>query len=591
MIFRTLLLQSLILVTFSVSAWAQREVNIKLIQTSDIHGVLFPFDYVNNKAIDYGMAHVYTYVKKQRQAGTHEVILLDNGDILQGQPTVYYANFIDTTGKHLVSSVMNYMGYDVGTVGNHDIEAGPKVYNKLINDFEFPWLSANTIDTRTAKPYFKPYTVIKRDGIRIAILGLTTPGIPKWLSPNLWANMEFTDMIESARMWMDTIQIKENPHIVIGLFHAGHDATYEGANPENPSNDNASRLVAQQVPGFDVVLIGHDHDRMISKVASLNGDSVLIADPGSKAQLVSDISIKVQLDSENNIISKDVSGKLVPMKGLMPDPEFVSTFSNFTRDVENFVDRRIGSFTAPVTSRDAYFGPSAFIQLIHSAQLGISNSQISFAAPLSFSTSIERGDVFVRDLFKLYSYENLLYIMNLTGKEIKDYLEYSYGLWLNTMTSANDNLLLFRTNQNKKPITNSKGQALLKSSFYNFDSAAGIKYTVDVSKPVGKRITITSMEDGSPFSTDKTYRVAINSYRGTGGGGHLTNGVGLTKEEMEERIVNISSFDMRHYLMKWIERTGKITPKKPNNWQIVPASWVKQAAKRDNALLFGNEEE
>ncbi len=583
------LFRVILLLAIAFPSTAQKTVNLRIVQTTDIHGVLFPFDYINNTAIDYGLAHVYTYVNQLRQNPNHEVILLDNGDILQGQPTVYYANFIDTTGQHLVSKVMNYMGYDAGTVGNHDIEAGAKVYDKLKMDFKFPWLAANVIDTRTGKPYFKPYTVITRNDVKIAVLGLTTPGVTKWLSPNLWANMQFTDMIDAAKMWMDSIRIKENPHVVIGLFHSGHDASYEGANPEKPLNDNASMLIAQLVPGFDAVLIGHDHDRLITKVANINGDSVLIADPSSKAQMVSDICIRVSLDNKNNVTSKEVTGKLVPMQGLMPNPEFVSTFSRFTREVEDFVDRKVGSLTTKVSSRDAYFGPSAFINIIHSAQLSISNSEISFSAPLSFDTRIEQGNIYVRDLFKLYSYENLLYIMNLTGKEIKDYLEYSYGLWYNTMTREDDNLLLFRSNGNGKRVLHNQGRAILKSSFYNFDSAAGIKYQVDVSRPVGERINIISMENGLPFYPEKIYRVAINSYRGTGGGGHLTEGVGLSKEELQKRIVNISSYDMRYYLMKWIERYNRITPEKPTNWEVIPVEWATKAIETDKVLLFGTD--
>jgi 2',3'-cyclic-nucleotide 2'-phosphodiesterase / 3'-nucleotidase len=583
------LLRCILLIFIVAPATAQQKTTLRVVQTTDVHGVLFPFDYINNTAIDYGMAHVYTYVKKLRKNTEEEVILLDNGDLLQGQPTVYYANFVDTTGQHLVSKVMNYMQYDAATVGNHDIEAGPRVYNQLINDFKHPWLSANIIDTRTSKPYFKPYTVIERNNVRIAILGLTTPGVTKWLSPNLWPNMKFIDMIESAKMWMDTIQSKEKPHVIIGLFHSGHDATYEGADPTKPFNDNASILVAEQVPGFDAILIGHDHDRLLTKVANINGDSVLIADPGARARLVSDITIKVDLDSSFNLISKRVEGRIVSMQGLMPDPEYVSNFSSFNRGVEEFVDRRIGVFTAPVSSRDAYFGPSAFVNLIHSAQLGISNSEVSFAAPLSFDTSIDQGNVYVRDLFKLYSYENLLYIMNLTGKEIKDYLEYSYGLWLNTMTSSEDNLLLFRTNGSNKPVLHNRGRAILKSSFYNFDSASGINYLVDVTKPAGSRITISSMANGTPFDYERVYKVAINSYRGAGGGGHLTEGVGLSKEEMRKRIVNMSTYDMRYYLMKWIERTGRITPTSSQNWQIMPTDWVEKAIVKDRYLLFGEE--
>jgi 2',3'-cyclic-nucleotide 2'-phosphodiesterase/3'-nucleotidase len=580
-------LQLVVVLLFSSSISAQKDVTLRVIQTSDVHGALFPFDFINNRAVDFGMAHVHSYVNQLRSNNNHEVILLDNGDILQGQPTVYYANFIDTLGQHLVSKVMNFMNYDAATIGNHDIEAGPRVYDQLTEDFLFPWLSANIIDKRTGQPYFQPYTIIERNDVKIAILGLTTPGITKWLSPNLWKNMEFLDMIDAAKMWMDTIRTKEKPHVIIGLFHSGHDATYEGANPELPLNDNASLLVAQQVPGFDAVLIGHDHDRVIKKVVNIVGDTVLIADPGSRAQLVSDITIKVSFDKNYKLVKKSVSGKLVPMQGLIPDPTYVILFSNFTSEVEEFVDRKIGQFTSTVTTRDAYVGPSAFVNIIHSAQLAISNCDVSFAAPLSFDSSIEQGYVYVRDMFKLYSYENLLYIMLLTGKEIKDYLEYSYGLWMNTMTSDKDDMLLFRTNEKGQKIVQNRGRGILRSSFYNFDSAAGIRYQVDLTKMPGDRINIISMDDGSEFSYDKSYRVAINSYRGTGGGGHLTEGVGLSKEELAKRTLSVSSHDMRYYLMNWIERTGKIAPTKPENWEVIPKEWIKKASERDTNFLFG----
>src|SRR5690554_3470272 len=116
----------------ALTTTAQRNVTLKIIQTSDVHGVLFPFDYINNRAINHGLAHVHSYVKKQRQVPDQHVILLDNGDILQGQPPVYFANYIDTAKQHLVSKVMNYMAYDAATVGNHDIEAGPNIYNRLV---------------------------------------------------------------------------------------------------------------------------------------------------------------------------------------------------------------------------------------------------------------------------------------------------------------------------------------------------------------------------------------------------------------------------------------------------------------------------
>ncbi len=214
---------SILLLIAAFTAFAQRQVTIKVLQTSDVHGALFPYDFIRNTPTDGSLARVYTYVKQERSNTNQQVILLDNGDILQGQPTVYYSNFIDSTNPNIVSQMLNYMGYDAATVGNHDIETGPGVYRKVERESSFPWLAANAVSTTTGKPAFKPYVVLERNGIRIAVLGLITPGIPKWLPKILWPNMQFNDMVESARYWVKYIQKKEKPQVIIGLFHSGHD--------------------------------------------------------------------------------------------------------------------------------------------------------------------------------------------------------------------------------------------------------------------------------------------------------------------------------------------------------------------------------
>lgn len=575
---------------FSLFTSAQKEVTLRIVQTSDVHGTLFPFDYINNKAIDYGLAQVSSYVDILRANPKQEVILLDNGDFLQGQPTVYYSNYVDTTEQHIVSKIMNYMAYDAASVGNHDIEAGPRLYNELIDEFTFPWLSANIVDTRSQLPYFKPYTIIEKRGIRVAVLGLTTPGISKWLHPQLWPHMHFNDMVESAKQWIDSIRINESPHVIVGLFHSGHDAFYGGGTPNEPLNENASLLVAQQVPGFDIILIGHDHDLTIKKVKNIEGDSVIVVDPGSHARYISDITINISVDEHDAVTKKTVNAQLIPMNKLIPNPNYVSIFSNFTDEVEEFVGRKIGYFSQSITTRDAYFGPSCFVNLIHSVQLGISKCDISFAAPLFFDATIDKGYVYMRDMFKLYSFENHLYIINLTGSEVQKYLEYSYSLWMNTMTSENDHMLLFQTDENNVPLLNSNGRATLKTHYYHFDSAAGIRYDVDLSKPAGSRVQILSMDDGSPFDAEKTYKVAVNSYRGNGGGGHFAHGVGLSDTELKSRVVSVSSKDMRYYLMNWIENCGRLEPATPQNWRIIPVEWAQQAVERDRQLLFGNQE-
>ncbi|MCI0471840.1 MAG: metallophosphoesterase, partial [Candidatus Aminicenantes bacterium] len=201
-------------------------VTLKIIATTDVHGAFFPYDFIKNEEARTSLAQVYTYVKEQRQNKEQEVILLDNGDILQGQPSVYYANFEVPDKPHVCAELLNYMNYDAGTVGNHDIETGHPVYDRIAKEFHFPWLSANTIDTATGLPYFKPYTIIERKGIKVAVLGLTTPHIPRWLPENIWKGMSFEDMIETAKKWVSIIKEKENPQVIIGLFHSGVDPAY-----------------------------------------------------------------------------------------------------------------------------------------------------------------------------------------------------------------------------------------------------------------------------------------------------------------------------------------------------------------------------
>jgi 2',3'-cyclic-nucleotide 2'-phosphodiesterase/3'-nucleotidase len=473
--------------------------------------------------------------------------------------------------------MLNYMGYDAATVGNHDVETGPAVYRKVERESNFPWLAANAINTTTGKPAFKPYTVIERAGVKVAVLGLITPGIPKWLPKILWPNMQFNDMVESAKYWVKYIQKKEKPHIIIGLFHSGYDASYGGADANEKNNENAALLVAKQVPGFDVILIGHDHKELAQKFPNVNGDSVLVLDPRSSARLLSEATITVSLNRCKKVKWKRVEGKLVEMKSYDPDADFMAHFSEFYNKVSSFVSNPIGRFTKPISSAEAYFGPTEFMDLIHDVQLKISGADISLAAPLSYVSSIDSGAITISDMFKLYRFENFLYTMELTGKEIDGFLEHAASLWFNTMTSPNDTLIRFKREN---------GRIRLYANYYNFDSAAGIYYTIDVSKPEGNRVTITTLADGTPFDPNKTYKVAINSYRGNGGGGHLTEGAGIPHEELSKRVISSTDKDLRLYMMKYIEKQGVIEPICHSYWKLTPEDWVKVAIERDRKILF-----
>lgn len=556
----------------AVHASQDGEVTLKLIETSDVHGCYFPYDFIRNKPMKGSLARVSSYVKEQREK-YENVILMDNGDILQGQPVAYYYNYMDTISEHVCAAMLNYMKYDVGTMGNHDVETGHAVYDRWVRQCNFPVLGANIVDNKTEKPYLPPYQVIEKEGVKIAILGMITPAIPSWLPEQLWSGLHFEDMEDCARKWVKIIREKENPDVLVGLFHAGP----EGNKLDNVV-ENGSGNVAKSVPGFDVVFMGHDHTRRYEKVVNVEGDSVLLIDPANMSKVVSEVTFTIK-KQDGKVVSKQVEGKLVNMDGYAPDADFMNIFSGAYETTMDFVSRNIGRIEHTISSKEAFFGPSAFVDLIHQLQLDIAGADISFCAPLSAYEEIKKGDICVSDMFNLYKYENLLYTMKLTGKEIKDFLEMSYALWTNQMQSPDDHLMLLNEEDN--------GFCRFKNPSFNFDSAAGIIYTVDVTKPQGEKIRIERMANGEPFDLNKTYRVAVNSYRGNGGGDLLTKGAGIPKTELAKRIVYSTDKDLRYYLMKRIEEVKVLEPKPLNQWKFIPEEWTVPASKRDYDILFG----
>lgn len=567
---------ALIMTALLTSCHKPQPVHIKMVCTSDVHGNFFPYDFRSDKPASGSLARVSSYLNELRSSPLGDnVVLLDNGDILQGQPTAYYYNTVAIEHKHLASEVLNYLKCDVAMLGNHDIETGGPTYQRYIGDLECAVVGGNIYLESTDVPFVPPYVVVERSGVRIAIIGLTTPAIPNWLPRVLWKGLEFHDMESAAKHWMQYVNEHESPDLIVGLFHSG----YEGGITTNEYKENAARDVAVNVPGFDAVFFGHDHQAFCDKVVNVAGDTVWLLNPANNANQIAVLDVEYKKGSEPHWVLK---AELVNVNAYEPDTAYMSHFASHMERVKKYVSKKLGESTHRISSRDAYFGPSDFIDFIHRMQLDITKAEVSFAAPLAFSTWLPEGDIHVRDMFNLYRYENMLYVMQLTGQEIKDYLEMSYGQWTNQMKSPNDHLLLFdeSTLDSKKP--------RLKNIYYNFDSAAGIIYEVDVTKPVGSRVRIKSMANGAAFTPNRTYRVALNSYRGNGGGELLTKGAGVPHDELENRLLYSTDVDLRFYMINYIEMRGSVDPKSLNQWKFVPEKWTLPAAERDYKLLFEN---
>lgn len=580
------------------------EVNFTIIETTDIHGMIFPYNFITDKEENTSIANIFSYVKKLRNEGK-TVLLLDNGDTLQGQPTVYYYNFVATNEKHIWTEILNYMNYDVVTMGNHDIETGHNVYDKIVKEIKAQVVVANLIDEKTKEPYFKPYTIIKKNGIKIAILGMIEPAIERQLPKILYEGIVAEDMVECAKKWVEIIKEKEKPDMLVGLFHSGANYTED---KEKYKNENASQLVAEEVEGFDIIFVGHDHQGWSGKgydevtkqktkdVRSPSGKIIPIYGGVNAARSFASVDVNMVYDEDSKSWNIDFKGELVDPSQFEADKEFLNRFDGDREKIKTWVGRDIGELNTKLTSDEAMFGDSYFLSLIHDLQFEIAEKElgekadISFAAPLSKDAVLNVGEVKVRDMFNLYPYENFFYVMRLTGKQIKDVMEYSYIRQFNVMKNKNDHLINFKKDASGKLIFNKRYNSYdTLTATYNYESMAGLNYTVDVRKGYGERINIISMSDGSDFDLNREYKVAINSYRGSGGGGHLTQGAGIDLKTLQnmDLVIKSTDKDLRFYMIKWFEeQTDSITVEKLNNWKVIPEDYLKAGRERDYKLLY-----
>lgn len=555
-----------------------KTIRMKVIETSDVHGHFFPYDFIQRKPLKGTLARVSTYVDKQREEYGDRLLLIDNGDILQGQPCVYWSNYVMPHDENLAASVVNYMRYDAETVGNHDIETGHGVYDKWIREVRCPVLGANIVNKSDGKPYVQPYTIIEREGVKIAILGMITPTISYWLGESLWQGLEFQEMVGCAKKWVKHLKEVEHADLIFGLFHSGLEG---GIKQQGGIEEDATKRVAEEVEGIDVIFFGHDHTVHNMTVKNPKGEDVVIVDPSCYAQNIAEATITLTYD-RGKLINKIIKGEIVDVRDVEVDEKMTEHFRPQTEQIKQYVERHIGNFACPAYTRDSYFGNSAFTDFIHELQLRITGADISLNAPLSFDARIDAGQVTVADMFKLYRYENLLCVLNMTGRELLGHLEMSYDQWANTMTGPDDHLLLLSERSH-----NDQQRLGFRNFTFNFDSAAGIDYEVDVTKPDGEKVRILRMSNGEPFSLDRTYRVVMNSYRANGGGELITKGAGIAKEELQSRIIYESELDLRHYLMEEIERMKTVEPKAADNWRFVPEEWTIPAGKRDRKIIFG----
>ena len=551
------------------------EYTFRLLTTNDVHGRYFDSLYVSDETNN-ALTNVSWYVDSIRVAdGAENVILLDAGDCLQGDNAAYYFNYVDTLSKHLFARMVEYIGYDAVVVGNHDIETGHPVYDRIVRTMKVPFLAANAIRDDNGQPYFQEYVTLKRHGLNITIIGFTNPNIKSWLSPLLWEGMTFESLIPMAQEVVDRISEKEKSDVVIVAVHAG---TGEG---DGSVLESQGLDLFKSLKGVDFVVCAHDHRPVIHK-----NDSICLINAGSHCRNLGYGTVKLKVE-DGKVVSRTLDADLLPVDRKNVDKEMQETFRPEFEAVKAFTLKEVGELKTDLRTRDAYRGMSDYVNLIHTLSLGCTPAQISFAAPLTFNGFVKAGTLVYNDLFTIYPFENQLFVVKMTGAEIKDYLENSYDKWINTIDSADDRLLKIINEPDAR--TGQKRWSFINRS-YNFDSAAGLVYDVDVTKPMGERVIIRSLADGTAFDPETEYNVAMTSYRASGGGG-LMRETGIDTDRIDERVVEYYP-EIRDILYDYLVEHGDIDPAKIGDrtvigeWRFVPEKLADKAMDNDMLLLF-----
>ena len=541
-------------------------VRLTVLGTTDLHGNVYNWDYFKNaeytdaKANDIGVAKASSIIKAIRaEVGAERTLTIDAGDTIQGTPLAYYYAKIDpiTGGStHPMAAAMNQVGYDAAALGNHEYNYGLETLRALEKQLNFPLLSANSVDWNTGAPVFKPW-VIKTvklpdtKAIKVGILGLVTPGVAIWDKANVEGKVKFPGIIEQAKVMVPRLKAA-GADVVIVACHSGDNGKSSWGDAL-PYVENASALLAEQVPGIDAVLVGHAHLEIPQRYVTnaQTGKQVLLSEPYYWGMRVTRMSIDVQkirgkwqvVHSEATLYNSNVAPE---------DPAVTGAVAAAHQKVLTYVNGVIGTCTQAMSAATSRYEDTAAIDFINYVQADAvkkalagtpeaSLPVLSIAAPFNKLAAIPAGDVTIRDVAGLYIYDNTLLGIVLTGSQVKAYLEKSAEYFKPCTTTgpvAADTI----TNANATPD-------------YNYDVMGGLDadltYDIDLARAVGSRIANLAYA-GSPVAPDARFVVAINNYRQSGGG----NFPGVVAAP----VVYNRQIEIRQLLIDWATANKVIDP-------------------------------
>lgn len=551
---------ALLLLAAALPVWPDdtaRRVHITLLGTTDLHGNIFPIDYYTHQPANRGLAKIATLVRQARSE-QNNVLLLDSGDTIQGTPLAYYFARKDTSKTNPTIAAMNALGYEAMAVGNHEFNFGLEALWKAKGEAKFPWLAANVRQTyKSGVKHIEPYIIKNVSGVRVAIVGFITPGVPRWEIPAHYRGYKFESMVDAAKRVIP--EVRKKADLVVAIAHSGleRDPQTGASFSDQMPYENAVWALAEQAPGIDVILYGHSHRELAEKV--ING--VLVVQAKNWGQSLARADIELERTAAGWKVASKRSTVIPVTDAVAADPEILKLAQPYHDTTETYLDTPIATSSKALDASSARYEDHPLVDLIHKVQMEYGKADVSLATMFYPRLQIPAGQVTLRQIAGLYIYENTLYTVEMNGKQLREVLEHAAEFF---------------------PAWPFKEGERMRLPGYNADSAEGVEYTMDLSQPAGQRIRDLRYK-GKPLADGTKLRVATNNYRYAGGGRYATL-QGLP-------VVYRSPMEIRELIIEYVSRTGAILSEADGNWKIAPReafeALVREARQRETGNSGG----
>lgn len=583
---------------------AQREVDravCEIMFTSDLHGAIVPVDYNTNDWRPSGLGMLASLIRRERERSP-EMLLIDNGDLLQGSPLAgYAASHGDGEETHPFIRVLNELRYDAAIIGNHEFNYGLPLLRKAVGDSRFPWLSANIVPSarhngnsfrgdqkdgghyRAASsqnepneenntqfedcnsseavsgaanvegfpdPAFGPPYIVKTlsSGVKIALLGATTHYVPHWEAPRHIEGLRFLDAFKTIRYWVGHIREHERPDVLVVSYHGGFERDLETGEPtERQTGENQGYAICRDIEGIDVLLTGHQH-RQIADI--IHG--VAVVQPGVSGAACGKVKLSLKRDADGKWRITDKWTALLRPDGDVqrPDADILRMVEDLEAKTQAWLDQPIGRLAGDLTIGDPHglrLAAHPFLSFVHQVQMAFSGAEISNAALLSEDARGFGESITVRDVMSNFIYPNTLTALELSGRDIRNALEQTARY--------------FELDESGKIVV-APSYLHPKPQHYNYDMWGGISYELNIAKPIGCRVTKLE-RNGVPLDEDGSYSVVMNNYRASGGGDYAMYA--------EKPVRYEGADDMASLVERYIRMHQPLMAPEAGNWKVVAA--------------------